>query len=170
MLEAGKWHKIMSIVAIIRFWLLLVFTIVVASASAVDLGIPENNGELSPNNNNDIGVISPTTNLVFYGRQEANNNGAIVSSPKMGLATKARLKMNRKRCRYSEHEIDELNKRNLNRVLSSSSASGGGYYARTDEGEGVVGENERPVMAKHQPKVRDQFQTWFGSEASKFLF
>ena len=120
----------------------------------------------SNKNEDELSSLSSTTNLVFYGPNAANAEPA---PTRMGLAPKARLKINRKRCRYSEHEIDELNSRNIKRVLSSTgggSAEDGYYGARAaDEGSGE--KYTPPVMAKHQPRVRDQFHTRFGGEASK---
>lgn len=59
-----------------------------------------------------------------------------------------RVKINRKRCRYSEQEIDELNSRNLKRL--------GGYYSTRDSGA---------AETKHQPRVRDQFHMRYGDSS-----
>ena len=100
-----------------------------------------------------------TNSLVFY--SSSNLNGSD-SRPRPH-----RIKINRKRCRYSEQEIEEMNSRNLKRLSSSASAAsssnngeGVGYYNTRDSGNDAASVGR--INSKHQPKVRDQFHMRYG--------
>lgn len=83
-----------------------------------------------------------------------------------------RVKANRKRCRYSEDEIDELNSRNLKRQQLLKQRSNAdtdtndvGYYATKERGSEELNSG---TSVKHQPKTRDQLQTRFGDSSKTF--
>lgn len=101
-----------------------------------------------------------TNSLVFY--SSGNSANGSDSRPKPH-----RIKINRKRCRYSEQEIEEMNSRNLKRLSSSATSSsssnngqGVGYYNTRDSGNDAASVGR--INSKHQPKVRDQFHMRYG--------
>ena len=87
--------------------------------------------------------------------------------------TNQEIRFNKKRCRYSDHEIEMMNKKNaLNKLNKNQLNSNGGGTSYYDD-DSVASLNSFNFRNHHvkQPKVRDQFNNrHHTSEYQFFLY
>lgn len=101
-------------------------------------------------------VWTSSVNETSFDHEESTSKLVFESNNESARAKPYRVKINRKRCRYSEQEIDEMNNQNFKRLSNA-----GGYYSTRDSGD-----ESRGVNNKHQPKARDHFNTRYGDSSN----
>jgi hypothetical protein len=132
--------------------------------------IKQSNGYVTISDNNSISttkselnnVINKTNLHHLYHRKHIHHNKPNNQNDNdNNKITNKEIRYNKKRCRYSDHEIEMMNKKNaLNKLnknqINSNSAGGTSYY---DDDSSVASLNSFNYRNHHvkQPKVRDQF-------------
>ena len=132
--------------------------------------IKQSNGYVTISDNNSISttkselnnVINKTNLHHLYHRKHIHHNkpNNQNDNDNNNKITNKEIRYNKKRCRYSDHEIEMMNKKNalnkLNKNQINSNSAGGTSYYDDDSVASLNSFNYRNHHVK-QPKVRDQF-------------
>lgn len=131
----------LSLERVFGIWFLALFIVIAVTAIAVETEVQD-----TSRRNQSSKLVVETNKVSPSGRLKSH-------------------RVNRKRCRYSEREIDEINKRNLKMQASSD------YYNMRESGDDSNVEKRRfeSQSLKNQPKIREQYYTRFGDSCNLLI-